>query len=180
MSVIIRRQNGEEFEITAPTRSPEPIVQATDNPIEDGSRVSDHAEVMPIRLTVEGRISETPLGEPQPNRIEEALRFFNKIGRGFEPVEVEARYQSYPDMLLLEWPHDETKLRGLAITLTFREVRFADVETVALPREVPRVEAQDTAPDDVDTGTQPTQDVNESEEEETQTSWAASGIDWLF
>lgn len=180
MSIIIRRDGGEELALLSPNRSTEETVNLTEHPIEGGSFVSDHAEVMPIRLSLDARISETPLGDPEPARIRDALRFLLTIGVRAERVEVQTRYRTFSNMVLVEWPHDETQLRGLQMSLVFRQVRIADVETVTLPREVPRVEVEDDVPEDTDVGTQPKEDVDESESEEVNRSWLASGIDWAL
>lgn len=166
MTVTIIRPTGEELTLNSPRRAWEPKVSVTEHPIENRETVSDHVQIEQNTVTITGMVSETPLGEPDPERVQEALRFLNEAGLGGELLEIESRYDTSGDWILAEWPYDETHLRGLTFQLRCRQIRIADVELVTLPRSVPRVEVQDTAPPGVDVGNQPKQDVDESKEDE--------------
>lgn len=166
MSVTLTRPNGDTLTFDAsPRQSWQPSVAITDHPIEDGSTVSDHAQIQPRRLAITGVVSETPLGEDGgPLRVEDAVRFLNEAGEGGELLTVETRLGSSTNWLLESWPHDVTVLRGLVFELSLKQVSIATAETITLPREVPRPRYSDTAPPETDVGTQPTQEASVAEE----------------
>lgn len=159
MSVTLIRPNGEELQLTSPTRSFESHVTVTDHPLEDGTTISDHIEVMPDRITIEGVVSETTIGGDGTDSVRWALDFLNEAGRGAELLELETRYGVFEPLVLLEWPYDETQLRGLTFQLVLREVQIANVETVRLPREIEE-ETDDDEPaeageEEIECGPQP-------------------------
>lgn len=172
MSVTLRRPGGEEltFDVSE-NQSWSPSVNITDHPIEDRVNVADHVQELQDRVSFPARLSASPLGDQNIDpvqRLEDALRFLNTAGKGGELLELETRLGVSQNWLLEEWPHDVTRLRGLTFSLSLRQVRIANVELVSLPREVPRAPVADTAPPEVDVGTQPTEEVDDAEAEKVR------------
>ena len=46
----------------------------TDNPVEDGASITDHAQAKPMILTIDGVISDAPLGLPIVGNIQNMTR----------------------------------------------------------------------------------------------------------
>lgn len=69
----------------------------TKNPIEDGAQITDHVQVVPKKLTVEGVISDTPLGFAFISNIQNFVRTVTTIFGG------RSRSQdAYDDMVKLQ------------------------------------------------------------------------------
>src|SRR5690625_1376175 len=175
--IILRRESGEELILDAAiSESWQPEVIITDHPVESGSPVSDHAQRQPERVSLQVMTSETPLGRPGPTgpeRVRETLRFLNEAGGAGELLELETRYGETDNWLLESWPHDVGKIRGLAFSITLKQVRIAQVETIMLPSR----EVADTMPAAVDVGEQPTQAVDGTKADQQRKSLAAMGFD---
>ena len=112
--------------------------EATTNPVQDGASVTDHVRRMPIELTVDGLIVDTPFGfPPVPIQQSRATRNFQKL-LGFanmrEPVLVATSLQIYESMIItrIVAPRDVESGSSIPIAISFREIRIA-ASLVELP-----------------------------------------------
>ena len=109
-------------------------VAITDNPVELGGDVSDHAQVQPRRVQIEGIVvsfpnSLLPVAPFGFTRHLKVWRMIRDMALRHEIVDVVTTLEIYPRMLLEQAQTVRTKDRALVISLTLRqlEVAFVDV-----------------------------------------------------
>ena len=168
MPLTIIRPNGSRLTLDAVIREDyRPGAVVTDHPVEAGSVVSDHVQRLPLSLSVEGLITESPyatseIADPDdvlitsgPQRLRQALAFLDAaIGERLEVVSV--RLGVFPDMALLAYPHAIDNRRRLPLSLEFRRIRMARAQGVQIAPTATRPEVQAGAPDEQDVGEQGT------------------------
>lgn len=132
-------------------------VEVTDHPVEVGADVSDHARVKPIMLSVQGIISNTPVNRTQQRRViqtqgftiqstavngapagatgyaEAALERLTTLKEARQLVSVVTPSRVYKDMLLtsMKVPRDAKTGDAVRVALTFKEIRFAEVQRLS-------------------------------------------------
>lgn len=147
-------------------------IQVTEHPVESGSDVTDNARPKPDMLTVEGFISETPIGEfwgrydsnnppvttagyqflnqvggdplPGLGRAQAAFDLLRRLKDESEPIAITTQLHYYPTMLIesIRFPRDTTIGDSLKVSIKFRAVRFVTSETTQIT--VSSVNAQGT------------------------------------
>jgi hypothetical protein len=130
----------------------------TENPVEDGSTISDHIIIKPDVITCEGLVSDTPVtriagavspgqvqtkGNVQPGigerRSQEAYDVMEDIFRQKLPVTIIDEFSYFDDMVLESWEAPRTGDRGsggLDFTATFKKIITVETLTEALPPDV--------------------------------------------
>ena len=174
-TVIIRRSTGERVEFDLWNAAEiDGAAQITEHPIEDGAKASDHAQADPRRYTLSVSVSETPLGDVPgargEERVTEAIRFLDEIGRSGEGVQVEIpRVAVLEDLRLARWPGTMGVARSIAFELVVQEIEIAEVSFVAVPIEAiaPRARAGNQPEEDL--GTQTTDEITPEEVNERST-----------
>lgn len=109
--------------------------EITEYPIETGANASDHMRNLPIELTFEGIVSDTPIGAAavDPTRQGEGVKPSKdaydrlvEIRNNREPVVIECSLGKFEKMGLanLSIPRSRTTGKSLHFTVTFREMNF--------------------------------------------------------
>jgi len=122
----------------------------TDFPVEDGSRISDHAQQQPHTVTFQAMVSATPLRfisfSPVVTdaRIKSAFEIMEELQTNKELVRIVADLKTYDNMMLtqLNAPRRQDTKHAFMFTAVFREVRIVSSQIVTLP---PEEEVQQTA-----------------------------------
>ena len=120
----------------------------TDHPVEEGAVVTDHAQVNPPELEINGIISNRPIillasinatpsvpgGDPRA-RAEDAYREFVRLQETATLLFVSTELVDYEDMVITDItaPRDKETREILDITLRLRKFRKATVESVEAP-----------------------------------------------
>lgn len=140
----------------------------TDHPVEDGADVTDHVRVLPNRLTIEGIVSDTPIGviaavrkDESPFRTEstggvvtaetalrfgkpseDAFAFLKELRAKREPVRVETDIAVYENMILvgLSIPRSARTGGALHFRASFQEIVLVKTERTSISVAIPIVE----------------------------------------
>lgn len=125
--------------------------EITDHPIEMGSDVTDHFRKLPITLTLELKVTNTPVVflasalsnspvltdvvRPCFDRVEAAYAKLREFQESGVLVDVVTSLRSYSNMAILSIavPRDKDIGNELAVTLTLREVKIANSLSVDVP-----------------------------------------------
>lgn len=107
--------------------------KATQFPLENGSFVSDHVEVAPIRLNIRGVISDTPLNVLSD--FNRSIDNFNRLTRLFETkavLSVITGIRVYQNMVMtsLNVPRDVETGQSLTFEIDLQEMRFVSQNLV--------------------------------------------------
>lgn len=165
-------------------RSAEP----TEHPVEQGVDVTDHVHPGPVRVTVAGVISATPLGSEgesaEAGREIDGWAVLEQLIEDRLPVTLITTLRVYPNMVITALTAvREGGVRAVFPQLQFTQIRVVTQQVVTLPPEIVRAPAQKaTAPKTVDVGRQPTTVATPQQQAQAQQakSWAASIVDALF
>lgn len=120
----------------------------TENPVEDGAKVTDHVQLKPAQLTIEGVISDSPLGYAYIGNIQNLVRsvatLFGKSARSVDayndllnlqksrqPFTVTTGLKRYKNMIMTELSVPRTAQTGAAIHFraVMREIRIVKSKT---------------------------------------------------
>jgi hypothetical protein len=114
-------------------------VEATRKPLDDGARVTDHAFVQPLQLTLLNMIAATPLSATgaDPGREARLYEQLLRIMHARQPVSVVTTLGQYDDMLIVDiaTPVDADTGSSIVPAVRLEEVRFANSATVDVPPE---------------------------------------------
>lgn len=133
--------------------------EVTEHPVEKGGDVTDHVRAKPIVLTIEGVVSDTPIGALAARRnqftivdgeafalpSDEALARLLQIRDNREPVTVETSLRVYENMALesLSTTRDAATGDCLRFRATFRQLELVTnrrtTVLVAVPRSAGKV-----------------------------------------
>jgi len=156
--IVTRDMGGLVFDaVVSEGHSTELVV--TDNPVETGVVVSDHAYMQPLRLTIEGVVTDTPLRDqnadpfaPDPyaspaGRSRKAWELLEDLQRLAEPFDVQTGLKLYKSMVILSLRCDQDKDSSSAIFFTaeLREVVIVSTATVGYPPRKPQKPARQAA-----------------------------------
>lgn len=126
-------------------------LKVTEHPVEEGASVSDHAQLEPDVLDIQGIISNTPIllnvedniqpsipgGNPD-NRAQDAYNEFLRLQQTAALLEVATEIRDYSDMMItsISVPREKGSRHILDIGLTLQAFRKATVESVAAPQPI--------------------------------------------
>lgn len=131
----------------AMTESHELEAEPTSFPTEDGSDFTDNVRKKPKRCTIEGVITDTPMGlaatERQRDNVlpsEAGLAKLEEIYENAEPITIETTLKVYDRMVLtsLVIPKDKDTGKSLRFTATFQELRIASTTRAVVRTSTPR------------------------------------------
>jgi hypothetical protein len=116
-------------------------LEVTDNPIETGSLVSDHAFMKPLRLSITAGVSAVllPSGNPDfgtgDERPTTAYELLSLLQQEREPFDVQTGLRIYENMMCLNFGAQQTKDSAgiFYFTANLREVLIVDTETTTYP-----------------------------------------------
>ena len=130
--------------------------RATTHPVELGAEVTDHVQVMPLKMVVEVFVTASPLSStPDPFAVEDAVGFFERAIGKVATVVIDGE-GSFTSMVLEGAPHAKTTEGGRGFALTFRNIRIAAALSVTIPPRQPAPVAASGAPTEAPLGQQST------------------------
>lgn len=135
----------------------------TENPVEVGAALADHAYVKPVKLTMKIKMSDTSKSRVNgqfnggSSRSVQALQVLATLQSYRIPVQVTARIGSFRNMLVqsLTVPDDYTTMNGMLCTVTLQEVFVAETATV-------KISADNQTTDSTNRGSQEASPVDSS------------------
>lgn len=181
MSAVIVHPSGARLTLDATlVEDYAPRVAASVHPIEPG--VTDNTQRLPTTFSIQGIVTESPFqGAPGPftgvDRPLDALAFLESCVGELLTV-ITSRYGSISPVLLIGWPHRVDINRHLPITLEFQTVAVAQLQTVFIPPERPRVEVAATLADEQDLGNRQTE-TNRDARADAEQSAAVRLLSWI-
>jgi hypothetical protein len=126
--------------------------EVTSWPVEVGANMTDHVRRKPAMVTLEGLVSDTPIGEMIAERAtttrptSEAHERLQAILDAREPVTIVTERRTYTSMLLqkLTEPEDAGTGDGLSFTASFVEIILATNNRAFVRVEPPRGKKKNT------------------------------------
>lgn len=121
---------------------------ATSNPVEIGSNVTDHILLLPDRITISGMISDAPLspqaaarfsggidGAVTTTRVQTAFDFLRALHEKRLPVTIYTKHKIYADMAMVGCSIPRNRETGAAVefTLQFSHIRMVSTQTTTVP-----------------------------------------------
>lgn len=130
-----------------------------EHPLETGAVIADHIVFKPIEIS----LPMVCVGELAYRSTYEAIKQTFKAGT---LLTVTTRTGSYPNMVILEMPHDETpdEMDAVALNIRLREANFVTPQSAALPEN-----------STTNRGTQQTTNTNASDTNSTTNQYNDSG-----
>ncbi len=119
---------------------------ATDSPVEEGSDISDNIRNRPLQVTLEGIVTDTPIGNMRDVRSgttlpsEDALAHLLAIREARELITIETSLASYENMALLSLriPRSAKTGKALRFTAVFKQIRLITNDRTTVPTSSPR------------------------------------------
>jgi len=121
----------------------------TENPVEEGAKITDHVQIKPKQLTMTGVISDSPINFAVVDNITGAANtIFNALGKTKrsidaynrlvdlqntrEPFTVTTGLTVYNNMILssLQVDREATKANAIYFTATLQEIRIAKTQAI--------------------------------------------------
>lgn len=139
---ILRSVGGLVFDATFNEQHQSDLT-VTDNPVETGVKVSDHAYMEPATVTISAGVSDTPLTLPAADpfaatvsRSKQAYTLLKELQRAAEPFDVQTGLQLYSNMVCtsIRTEQDKDTCQVLAFTATLREVIIVNTQVVSFPK----------------------------------------------
>jgi hypothetical protein len=111
-------------------------LELTEHPVEQGAAVSDHAYLLPRKVTIRAGASDSGGDTPAEGRCVEIYRQLLELQGTREPFELVTGKRSYQSMQIKSLTETTDKDSGAIIMVTaeLREVTVATVQVVAIPR----------------------------------------------
>jgi len=112
-------------------------------PVEEGSDISDHVQIDPVQLKMEGFVSNTPIGRTKGSypvtgdgytRGQQAHDAIVAIHGGKIPVDIFTDTVFYGPMIIETVNHDKTRGRsgGIWLNISLKEVNFVSAQDVRI------------------------------------------------
>jgi hypothetical protein len=120
--------------------------EVTEHPVETGADITDHARAKPVQISLEGIVSNTPIGAVADLRTEgtlpsaEARALMRKIRDDREPITIVSTVRVYKNMMLLSLSESRSAETGEAYRFraTFKEVIFVTNARTTVRVSTPR------------------------------------------
>lgn len=121
-------------------------LEVTDNPVESGSSITDHAFMKPYKLRITAGVTNTPFriqfGDPfgeGETRIKNAFQLLRELQARREPFSVNTGLTPYDNMVVtsLTTPQDKSSANAIAFTVELREVQIVYTQIVEYPTRKP-------------------------------------------
>jgi hypothetical protein len=129
------------------SETPEFDLDVTDHPVETGASITDHSLVRPVILSIEGIITDTPIGLIAESREESGVLPTNDgfqklldIKDAREPVTIVTSLKTFKNMVMqsLTVPRDASTGDALIFRATFKQIRLVTNARTTIPVLVPR------------------------------------------
>lgn len=114
----------------------ESTLEVTDNPVETGVVISDHAFMKPLRLTIHAGVTDTPLNDdPEEGRSKKAFEALTALQARAEPFDVQTGLKLYKNMVCatVRTGQDKDTVNAFIFTADLREVQIVSTQTVKYP-----------------------------------------------
>jgi hypothetical protein len=161
--------------------------EVTDNPVETGVSIADHAFDKPIKLTITAGVSDTPPpGKDQDAfaavgsaRSVEAYAWLDRARRAHEPFSVQTGLALYSSMLItsLRTKQDKDSSRVLKFTLELREIVYVSTQTVIYPAKQAKTKRAVAAKKD--DGEKDSADLTDAQKKKAKKSFLKMGLQLL-
>ncbi len=126
--------------------------EVTEHPVEIGADITDHVRARPIEVTIQGLVSDTPIGAlaerrgfdgvSEPAALPSDVAFSNLLGirDAREPVTITTSLKTFENMVLesLSVPRSARTGHALEFTARFRQVELVTNQRTTVPTAVPR------------------------------------------
>lgn len=138
---IVRNVGGLIFDATF-SEQHKVELEVTDNPVERGAPVTDHARMKPVSVTIKAGVSDTPLAvidndqfASDSGRTRRCYQILFDLLKAAEPITIQTGLASYINMLCvsIDTEQDSATSSALLFTATFREVNIVSTEKVKYP-----------------------------------------------
>lgn len=138
---ILRSMGGLVFDAVF-EETHEAELEVTDNPVETGVVVSDHAFMKPLKVTLSAGVSDTPLllpsGDPfasDSGRSKRAYELLTELQKKAEPFDLQTGLKLYQNMICtsIRTSQDKDTSGALLFTAELREVIVVYTQAVKYP-----------------------------------------------
>ena len=138
---IIRSMGGLVFDAVF-EETHEADLEVTDNPVETGVVVSDHAFMKPLRVKISAGVSDTPLAavtdDPfasDAGRSRRAFELLTELQKRAEPFDLQTGLKLYENMVCtsIRTSQDKDSSGALLFTAELREVIIVYTQVVSYP-----------------------------------------------
>lgn len=148
-----------------PNEAPSFSNEITENPLEDGTVITDHINQKPLTLELNVVITGEYEGTPQ-EKYERLLEIRNNR----EIISVIGALQVYEDMAISEINLEKSadNAKGYSGTISFQQIRFATAETITVEIAPPVIDEEEQPAPEGEKGETSTKD-SESEEVDEET-----------
>lgn len=165
-------------------------LEVTDNPVETGVVVSDHAFMKPLRVKISAGVSDTPLAavtdDPfasDAGRSRRAFELLTELQKRAEPFDLQTGLKLYENMVCtsIRASQDKDSSGALLFTAELREVIIVYTQVVTYPPRKPGATKRQAGPKK-DKGEQQGKEVtSEAQKEKLRESLAnALGVGKVF
>ena len=116
---------------------------ATENLIEDGAKISDHVTIDPVRLSLSGIVSNTPvsidrenIGNELANPAKDAYEFLKRLRDNGEPFDLVTGFDIYTSMIIekLSAPRTASNGSSLFFDLQLKQIRIVSSSIVTVTK----------------------------------------------
>ena len=171
---IIRSMGGLVFDAVF-EETHEADLEVTDNPVETGVVVSDHAFMKPLRVKISAGVSDTPLAvvtdDPfasDSGRARRAFELLTELQKRAEPFDLQTGLKLYENMVCtsIRTSQDKDSSGALLFTAELREVIIVYTQVVTYPPRKPGATKRQAGPKK-DKGEQQGKEVTNSAEKKS-------------
>ena len=151
---IIRSMSGLVFDAVF-EETHEADLEVTDNPVETGVVVSDHAFMKPLRVKISAGVSDTPLAvvtdDPfasDAGRSRRAFELLTELQKRAEPFDLQTGLKLYENMVCtsIRTSQDKDSSGALLFTAELREVIIVYTQVVTYPPRKPGATKRQAGP----------------------------------
>lgn len=138
---IIRAMGGLVFDAVF-EETHEAVLEVTDNPVETGVVISDHAFMRPLKVTLSAGVTDTPLAVAQSDpfasdagRSKRAYELLTELQKKAEPFDLQTGLKLYQNMVCtsVRTSQDKDSSGALLFTAEIREVIVVYTQVVKYP-----------------------------------------------
>lgn len=138
---IIRSMGGLAFDAVF-EETHEADLEVTDNPVETGVVISDHAFMKPLRVKISAGVSDTPLADitddpfaSDAGRARRAFDLLTELQKRAEPFDLQTGLKLYENMVCssIRTSQDKDSSGALLFTAELREVIIVYTQVVTYP-----------------------------------------------
>ncbi len=161
--------------------------EVTDNPVETGVSIADHAFDKPVKLTITAAVSDLPPpGKGQDafaavgtSRSLAAYAWLDQVRRAHEPFSVQTGLAMFPSMIItsLRTKQDKDTSRVLKFTVELREIVYVFTQTVIYPAKQPKTKRA-VAPTK-DDGNKDSGELTDADKKKAKKSFLKMGLQLL-